>query len=132
MIVAVMVVWPPKVKGKSWNNRPSPPPIVISRRRRRWWWWWWWSGVIPDHLSRRTTDFFYRFLYQLSILPNPLPHFPAIGVICPFGNGFNCMAAFIIINHRLAILGCISGRLIILIYRISNQGTDNGSCSQPD
>jgi hypothetical protein len=113
MPVITTVVWPSKVKGKDRDNRPSPPPVVVSRRR-------WWSGVIPDHLSRRTTDFFDRFLYQLSILPNPLPHFLAIGVIRPLRNGFNCMPASIIINHRFAIPGCISGRLIILIYRISD------------
>jgi hypothetical protein len=119
-----MVVWQPKVKGKTRENRPSQPPVVISR--------WWWSGVIPDFRDRRTTDFFNRFLYQLSILPNPLPHFLAIAVIRPLRNGFNGMSAFIIINHRLAILGCISGCLIILIYRITDQGPKNGSCSQSD
>jgi hypothetical protein len=112
MRVVVTVVWPPIVKGKSWDNRPSPPPIVISRG--------WWSGVIPDQWSRRGTDFFDCFLYQLSILPDPFLHFLAIRVICPFRNGFNGMAAFIIINHRFAILGCISGCLIILIYSISD------------
>jgi hypothetical protein len=92
---------------------------------------WWWM-VILDNWSRRTTDFFDRFLYQLSILPNPLPHFMAIGVIGFLRNGFNGMSAFIIIDHRFAILGCISGRLIILIYGIANQGPKNGSCSQSD
>jgi hypothetical protein len=112
MIVVVMVVWPPKVKGKSRDNRPSPPPVVISR--------WWWSGVVPDHWSRRATDFFDCFLYQLSILPNPLPHFLAIWIIRPLRNCFNCMSVFIIVNHRLAIPGRISGCLIILIYCISD------------
>lgn len=124
MMVVVTVVWPPIVKGKSWDNRPSPPPIVISRG--------WWSGVIPDQWSRRGTDFFDCFLYQFSILPNPFLYFPAIRVICPFRNGFNCMAAFIIINHGFAIPGGISGCLIILIYCISDQSTDNGSRSQSD
>ena len=128
-MTAVMVIWPtsvgsPKVKGKSWDDRPSPPPIVISR--------WWWSRVIPDHGIRSATDLFDRFLDQLTILPNPLPHFPAIGVICPFRNGFNCMAAFVIINHGLTIPGGVSGGLIVLIYSISDKGPDNGSCSQSE
>ena len=128
MVAGVMMpvaVWPPKVKGKSGDRRPGPPPIVISRRR-------WWSGVIPGHWRRRAADLFDRFLYQLAILPNPLAHPLAIGVICPLGNGLNCMPAFIIIYYRFAILGCISGRLIILINRISDQGPNNGSCSQSD
>jgi hypothetical protein len=123
-VVWPTVVWPSIVKGKSRGERPSPPPIVISR--------WRWSGVIPDHWSRRATDFFDCFLYQLTILPNPLPHFPAIGVICPFRNSFNCMAAFVIINHRFTVPGGISGCLIILIYSISDQGPNNSSRSQTD
>jgi hypothetical protein len=42
------------------------------------------------------------------------------------------MPAFIIINHRFAVLGRISGRLIILISRISDQGPDNGSSGKTD
>jgi hypothetical protein len=110
------------MKGKA---RPCPPPIVINRRRR-------WSGVIPDDCSRRTADLFDRFLYQLAILPNPFAHSLAIGIIRSLGYGLNCMPAFIIINHRFAVLGCLSGRLIILINRISNQRPKNGSCSQTD
>jgi hypothetical protein len=124
MPVITMVVWPSKIKGKARDNRPSPPIVVIGRR--------WWRGIIPDHWSRRTTDFFDSFLYQFSILPNPFTHFLAIGIICLLRNGFNGMSAFIIIDHRFAILGCISGRLIILIYGIANQGPKNGSCSQSD
>jgi hypothetical protein len=124
MSVVTVVVWPPIVKRKMREDRPSQPPVVISR--------WGWSGVIPDHWSRRTTDFFNRFLYQLSILPNPLPYFLAIAVIRSLRNGFNGVSVFIIINYRLAILGCISGCLIILIYRITDQGPKNGSCSQSD
>jgi hypothetical protein len=124
MPVMTMVVWSPIVKGKARNHRPSPPPVIISRRE--------WNGVIPDFRIRRTTDFFDSFLYQLSILPNPFPHFPAIGVIGFLRNGFNGMSASIIIDNRSAIQGCISGCLIILICRIAHQGPKNGSCSQSD
>ena len=113
MPVKTIVAWPPKVKGKARDKRPSPPPVIVSRR--------WWRGVISDDRSWRTTDFFDRFLYQLSTLPNPLPHFTAIGVMGILRNGFNRMSAFIIINQRLAILDCISGCLIILIYCITDQ-----------
>jgi hypothetical protein len=93
---------------------------------------WRWSVIIPNHWRRGTTDFFDRFLYQLSILPNPFPHCLAIEVIDPLRNGLNGMSALIIINHRLAMLCCISGCLIILIYRIADQGSKNASCSQAD
>jgi len=49
-----------------------------------------------------------------------------------FGNGFNGMPVFIIINDRFAILGCVSGCLVILIDCIADQGTKNGSCGQSD
>jgi hypothetical protein len=125
MRVITMAVWPPKVKRKARDDRPSPPPIVIRRR-------WWWGRVITYDWSWRTTDFLDRFLNQLSILPNPLPHSLAIRVYRPFRDGFNRMSTFVIINHRLAIVGCISGYLIILICRVSYQGTNDGSCSQSD
>jgi hypothetical protein len=116
-------VWPPKVKGKP---GPSPPPIIKNRRR-------WWRGGIPDYRSRRrTADLFHRFLHQRAVLPDSLAHPPAIGIIRPLGNGLNCMAALIVINHRLAMPGRISGRLIILIHGISHQGTENGPRGQPD
>ena len=101
------------VKGKVRNNRPSPPSGIIRSR--------WWGRVIPDPgCRRRTTDFFNGLLYQRSILPNPLSHFLTIGIIGFFGNGLNGMSVFIIINHRLAMLSCISGCLVILIYCISD------------
>ena len=56
----------------------------------------------------------------------------AIGVVRPLGNGFNGMSVFIIINDRFAILGSISGCLIILIDGIADQGAKNGSCGQSD
>jgi hypothetical protein len=125
MPVITTVVRSSRMRGKAGGKRPSPPLGIISRRRRR-------SGVIPDHWSPRTTDFFNRFFYQLSVLPNPFPHFLAIEVIGPLRNGLNGMSAFIKINHRLAILGCISGCLIILINRIADQSTKNSSRSQSD
>jgi hypothetical protein len=125
MPVMPMAVRSPIVKGKVGYNRPSPPSVIISRG-------WWRGGVISYHRRRRITDFFDRFLDQLSILPNPLPHFLAIGIRRLLRNGFNGMSALIIINHRFAILGCISGCLIILISRIADQSPEYGSCSQSD
>jgi hypothetical protein len=121
MTVMTMVVWSPKMKGKSGDNRPSPPAIIIGG-------WRWGRGVIPDHWGGGTTDFFERFLYQISILPNPFSNPPAIGVIGPFRNGLNGMSALVIINNWLVIVCCISGCLVILIYRVADQGTKNGSC----
>jgi hypothetical protein len=120
MPVITTVVRFSKMKGIAGEKRPYPSLVVISRGWRR-------SGVISDHWRPRTTDFFDRFFYQLSILPNPFSHFLAIEVIGSLGNGLNGMSAFIIINHRFSVLGGISDCLVILIYRIADQGSNNGS-----
>jgi hypothetical protein len=123
-VVWSTVVRAAKIEVKPWgSNRPSPPPVIIR---------WWRGGIIPNHWRRRATDFFDRFLYQLSILPNPFPHSLAVDVIWLLRNGLNGMSAFIVVDHRPAIPGCIPGGLIVLIHRIADQGPKNGSCSQTD
>jgi hypothetical protein len=42
------------------------------------------------------------------------------------------MAVFIIINHRSAVLGRVSGRLRILVNRIPDQGPNDGAGGQTD
>ena len=105
------------------GNRPPPPPVIIR---------WWRGGIVPNHWRRRATDFFDRFLDQLPILPNPFPHSPAVDVIRLLRNDLNGMSAFIVVNHRFVIPGCIPGRLIVLVHRIADQGPKNGSCGQTD
>ena len=42
------------------------------------------------------------------------------------------MTVLIIVNHGLAMVGRVSGGLIILIHSIPDQSPKNGSCGQTD
>jgi len=87
--------------------------------------------MVPDNRRKGAANFLNGLLYQLSILPNSFAHCLTVGITATLRNGLDGAAVLIIVDHGLAIGGGIPGRLVLLIYRIADQGADNRPCSQP-